>query len=141
MKIPSLLFLSLTGLIFLGCDYDTAAPNTFEYHAHIHAPDAETKHFGDTLHIEVEFESHTAMNVDHVNVRIYEAVSGTEVYNKPDNAHLHGVGSFYVFEDELVLLTANGFMDQTQYVLAARVWTHANGLEEAIEEVSFRVTE
>lgn len=141
MKFPLLVFLLTTGLTFLGCEYDTAPPNTFEYHAHIHAPDASTKHLGDSMHIEIEFESHTGMNVDLINVRIYDAASGTEVYSMPENALLHGVGAFYVFEDQLVLSTSNGFMDQTNYVLAARVWTHTNGLEEEIEEVGFLVVE
>jgi hypothetical protein len=141
MKFPLLVFLLTAGMIFPGCEYDTAPSNAFEYHAHIHAPDVTTKHLGDTLHIEIEFESHTGMNVDLINVRIYDAASGAEVYSKPENALLQGVGAIYVFDDELVLSTSNGFMDQTNYILAARVWTHANGLEEETEEVGFLVVE
>ena len=60
-----------TVLTFIACKDDDPATSIYEYHAHIHSPDAADKHIGDTLAIEVEFESHTGEPVHHINVRIF----------------------------------------------------------------------
>jgi hypothetical protein len=127
-------------LAFTGCkDDEEPVQPEFEYHAHVHSPDASDKHIGDTLHIEVQFESHTGTTVHHVNVRIYNKATGTEVYNAPDDAHVHASSGEYLFEDTLILSQLNGFMEHTTYVFEAKVWGHDDGVEETTEEVEFHV--
>lgn len=113
----------------------------FEYHIHIHAPDATTKQLGDTLHIDIDFESHSGMSVHHVNVRIYDAITGVEVYSKPDDPHVNDGEAEYAFEDSVVLSAANGFFVQSAYTMKARVWAHESGLEEETQALNFLVVE
>lgn len=133
-------FLCLTTL-FVACDDDdnNEEQTNFEYHAHIMAPNTDNKHMGHTLPIEVEFESHTGQTVHHINVRIYKKSDNTEIYNKPDVAHVHETSGSYTFMDSLELTAENGFEEHTDYVLVAKVWGHDAGHGEETEEVEFHV--
>ena len=126
--------------VWVACDNsDNAHSDEFEYHADIHAPDASNKHLDDTIHIEVEFESHTGMIVHHVNVKIFNKVSGTVVFSKPADAHVHASSGQYVFEDDFILSTAHGIDAHSDYVLEAKVWGHDEGISEVNESIEFHV--
>lgn len=139
MKYAVCLFFVVTLLLIFACDYDVAPVAEFEYHSHVHSPDAADKHIGDTLHIEVEFESHTGQTVHHVSVRIYNKATSVEIYRKPNDPHVEEISGEYTFEDEFVLSAVNGVTEHTLYVLEAKVWGHEDGVEEVTEQVEFHV--
>ena len=137
--IPVLLL--TTTLFFVACDKDddTTHMTDFDYHAHIHSPNADNKMVGDTIHIHVDFESLTGETVHHVNVRIYNADDDTEIYNEPATAHVHETSGTYSWHDDFVLSEANGVEGHTNWVLEAKVWGHEAGEGEASETVEFHV--
>jgi hypothetical protein len=138
-----IVFLGLACCVFgmTSCEYEVAmmGQTEFDYHAHIHMPTDVNKHINDEMHIEIEFESHTGMTVHHVNVRIFNKLTGAELYNKPEDPHVHGSSGVYAYEDDVTLSEANGFNAHTDYVLEARVWAHEDGLEEVMEQVEFHI--
>ena len=111
----------------------------YDYHAHIHSPNTDAKHVGDTLQIEVEFESHTGETVHNVEIKIYNKADGTVVYTKPDEAHVHETSGLYEFNDTFILSNANGIDAHTDWVLQARVCGHEGTEGEVIETVEFHV--
>lgn len=113
-------------------------PIDYDYHAHIHSPNTDDKHVGDTIHIHVDFESHTGEEVHHVNVRIYNKADNTEVYNMPTSAHVHAEGS-HEHHDDLVLSAANGIDSHTDWILEAKVWAEEDGEGEVVESIEFHV--
>ncbi len=133
------------GILFLGlflissCGDDKDTDPVFEYHAHIESPNADNKHVGDTIHIAVEFESHTGEPVHHANVRIFSKADNTVVYSKPDEAHVHATSGKLEFEDDFILSAANGVAAHTDWVLEAKVWGNGAGIEEEIMTVEFHV--
>lgn len=125
--------------IAYGCKDDVAMEPEFDYHAHIHSPNTMAKHIDDVLHIDVEFESHTGMTVHHINVRIFNKATGVDVYNKPDDPHVHESSGTYPYEDDFSLSVANGVIADADYILEAKVWGHDDGVEEVMEQVEFHV--
>ena len=111
----------------------------YQYHAHINAPTADDKHVGDTMHIHVDFESHSMETIHHVNIRIYNKADLTEVYNMPTEAHVHATSGSYAFHDDFILSNANGVTAHTDWVLEAKVWGHEDGLQEETATVEFHV--
>jgi hypothetical protein len=142
MKQYFLFFAALGLMTFIACDKDEDPDpaSIYEYHAHIHQPTNTAKMMDDTLQINVEFESHTGEPVHHINVRIFNKVDSTEVYNKPDEPHVHDTSGSHTYTDEYVLSTANGFSPGT-WVLEAMVWGHEDGLEEVAEQVEFTIVQ
>jgi hypothetical protein len=133
------LMLAMVAITFwIACKDEDDPVDIYEYHAHIHSPGTDDKHLGDTLRIDVEFESHTGEPVHHINVRIVNLSTQAEVYNQPAEAHVHATSGVYVFEDEVVLSVANGF-GEGDWVLEATVWGHEEGIEEVSESVQFHV--
>lgn len=125
-------------LFMVACDKDDHS--TFEYHAHIHSPVAGTEfNQDDSLHIEVEFESHTNNTVHHINVKIVNSDNNQEVYNQPTDAHVHETSGKYEFHDKIRLDAASGFVKGGNYILRAKVWGHETGEEEEISEVGFKI--
>ncbi len=124
---------------FSSCENETTDEAIFEYHAHIMSPDTEDKHLDDTIHIHVEFESHTGETVHNVNVRIFNVENGTEVYNEPAESLVLGVTGEYAWHDSFVLSIANGFEAHSNWTLEAKVWGEETGEEEVVESVDFHV--
>jgi hypothetical protein len=127
---------AVAALTVMSCK-DEKSVSIYEYHAHIHSPDEADRHIGDTLAIEVEFESHTGEIVHHIHVRIFNADTQTEVYAQPANPHVHTAGS-YTFEDEVILSGQAGFTPG-DWVLEATVWGEDDGEEEETESVHFHI--
>lgn len=140
MKYYFLFFAFVLSAVIISCKDDDDDALIYEYHAHIHQPTTAEKHIGDTLDIEVEFESHTGLPVHHINVRIFKKSDHTEVYNKPDEAHVHETDGAYTFEDQFILSGANG-LSEGDWVLEATVWGESDGQEETSEQVEFHVHE
>lgn len=134
-------FLSFFALLLLlnACKDDDTTVTDFDYHVHIHQPNADDKHVGDTVHIHVDFESHTSEIVHNVNVRIYNKADNTEVLSAPDNGHVHATDGIYSYHGDFELSDANGVSEHTDWVLEAKVWGHAEGEAEVVETVEFHV--
>lgn len=126
-------------IILVACNHDDNDPvSIYEYHAHIHQPDTLARNIGDTLQIEIDFESHTGQPVHHINVRIFNKSTNAVVYEKPDEAHVHDTSGAYTFEDQFVLSAANG-LSAGDWILEAKVWGEADGEEETSEKIEFHL--
>ncbi len=139
MKNIFLFILCIIGLFSVGCNDDEEVTDMFEYHAHIYSPNNAAKHLKDTIQIRVNFESHTGETVHHVKVRIYNKVTNAEVFNEPNDAHVHATSGEFEFSQELVLSQENGFMEHSDWILEAKVWGDGPGVSEAMEEIEFHV--
>ncbi len=135
------LLLALSVFAFTSCnkDDDDTEDSKFEYHAHIHSPNTDDKHVGDTIHINVELESHSGEPVHHANIRIFNKADNTEVYNKPDEAHVHETDGKFEYEDDFILSNDNGVLEHTDWYLVAKVWGDSPGLEEVVDTIAFHV--
>ena len=122
--------------MFNACkDDDDTGTQEPDYHAHIHSPAANSSiAAGETLNIEIDFEDHNGGTVHHINVRIFNKSTGTEIFNGPSTAHVHK-GSPYTFEHQHAL---TGVATGT-YILEAKVWGHDDGVAEVTESVEFTV--
>ncbi|MBK8443456.1 MAG: hypothetical protein IPL35_08600 [Sphingobacteriales bacterium] len=135
----SILFL-FSIILVAACDKDDDNSTEYEYHAHIESPDTNTKNIGDTLDIEIEFESHSGKPVHHINVSIYNKADSTKiVYNQPTNAHVMETDGAYTWSDIFVLSEANGISANSDWVLKAKVWGETTGEGEETETVEFHV--
>ena len=130
------LFLAITSC---GDDDEGSNMTDYDYHAHIMSPDNSDKHVDDTMHIHVEFESHTGETVHHVNVRIYNADDNTEIYSAPSSAHVHETDGSFEFHDDFILSAANGVSAHSNWVVEAKVWGHDAEEGEESETVQFHV--
>lgn len=142
MKYAFYLLFATTLLVFSSCDKtedDHDHGTKYDYHAHILSPDDSNKNRGETLNLKVEFESHAGEPVHHVQVRIYKKSDNTEIYRKPNIAHINNTSGKYVFEDNIIMNAANGFADHAHYVVEAKVWGEKEGDGEKMETVEFHV--
>ena len=141
MKNVLLIPLCLSLLVFTACKKEEDEPMTtdYQYHAHIMQPNTDDKHVDDSIHIHVEFESHSGETVHHVQVRIYNKADNTEIYNKPSDAHVHATEGEYAFHDDFVLSEANGVSAHSDWILEASVWGHENREGETMEKIEFHV--
>lgn len=114
------------------------ASEKFDYHIHVHKPDAEDKKMGESMHIHVDFESKTEETVHNVNVRIFDKETNEEVYNAPSDSHVHGE-SKHEHHDDFELSATNKIAGHSNYILEAKVWAHDAGEAEVIKTVEFHV--
>lgn len=133
----SLMILGLIGLN-QSCKKDDD-DSGHEYHAHIHSPNTDARHIGDTLAIEVDFEDHNGGTVHHIEVTITNKADGTQVYLMPTEPHVHATSGSYTFEDTFILSEANGITADSDWILQARVWGETDGEDEESETVEFHV--
>jgi len=138
MKISILHFFIFPLALLISCKDDVAPAPTYDYHAHIFSPLSTEKHLGDTLHMEIEFESHTGEIVHNINVRIFNATTQTVVYNLPTDPHTDAQGS-YEYHDDLVLSAANGFAEG-DWVIQAKVWGETDGEQEEVSMVTSHIS-
>ena len=132
--------ISSSFLIFSCSDDDVVEMEVeYDYHAHIHSPNADTKAIGDTIHVHVEFESHSGETVEHVYVRIYNSADGVEIYNAPSDAKVNDESGAYELHADVILSEANGINSHTDWVVEAKVWGLEDGQGESIETVEFHV--
>lgn len=138
-----ILILLAIGTFLQSCDKDDDdhdhMGDSFNYHAHINAPNSDDKHVGDTLQIQINFEEHGGQTIHHVKVRIYNEATDAEVYNKPDEAHVHEESGIFLFEDTFVLTNDNGVEAHSDWILEAKVWGHDEGMDEEISTIRFHV--
>ena len=141
MKKYIFLLTTISLIAFIACshdDDDDGQAIVYDYHAHIQHPESTDYQLGDTLEIEVEFESHTGQPVHHINIQIYNKADHTVVYNEPAEAHVHDISGEYKYEDEFILSAANG-LTEGDWVLEATVWGEEEGSEEISEQVEFHL--
>ena len=133
----NLLFLTfIFGLfVFTACgDDDSAMDTTPDYHIHVNSPNTDDKHVGDEITVSIEFEDHNGGKVHHVNVRIFNKVTGEEILNEPTEAHVHAD----VMHEFTKIMNLN-VEAHTDWILEAKVWGHDAGLAEVTETVEFHV--
>lgn len=138
------IFLSILAAFFLqSCEKEPVnnPDNTIDYmyHAHILSPNGADKTMGDMLHITVQFESHSGETVHNVSVEIKNLTTGTVVYSKPDDSHVHETGAQYTFSESTYLNEENGFFADSQWVLEASVWGAESNAEKETEKVYFNI--
>ncbi len=137
MKTFSLFTMPLSLLFVLSCK-DDSSPVAYDYHAHIMQPSSADKSIGYVLIIEIEFESHTGEAVEHINVRIFNKVTNTIVYDQPTDPHVGNESDSYFFEDQVNLSTANGF-SAGDWVLETKVWGAEHEQDQVTERVEFHI--
>lgn len=137
--------LLLLTFIITSCDKDEE-PETinFDYHAHINSPSTDDKNLNDSVHIHVDFESHTGETVHHVNVKIYNKVDPTQIaYNGPSDAHVHDEDGVYDYHDDFALTVDEGISAHSDWILEATVWgpVDEDGVREGevVESIEFHV--
>lgn len=139
MKYLSILF--LTALFITSCDKsdDVIEGVDYSYHAHVKSPKGETLQMGDTLELNVLFESHSGEPVHNVKVEIAsQADPSNVVFDYHD--HVHATESSFNYVEHLVINEANGFSASNTYVFTASVWGTEgddDGLES--EETTFSI--
>ena len=112
----------------------------FDYQAHIHSPNTDAKHLNDSIHFHIEFESHKAETIHHINIKVYnKADNSIVIYNEPQTAHLHETDGAYEYHDDFVLSEANGVTEHSDWILEAKVWGPEAGVEEEIKTIEFHV--
>ncbi len=141
----SALLLFSFAFIITSCDKDEE-PETidYDYHAHVRSPNMEDKHVNDSIHIHVDFESHTGETVHHVNVKIYNKTDNTQVvYNEPGDAHVHAMEGSFGYHDDFPLTVDKGISAHSDWILEATVWgpVGEDGVRagEVIESIEFHV--
>lgn len=137
MKSAILYLLCFSLIILSSCEKDEGDPVTYDYHAHIMQPSSSDKQMGDVLFIQVEFESHTGEDVEHINIKLRKADNSAVVYNKPFDPHI-GEVSDYEYTDTFDLTTANG-VGPGDWVLEATVWGADEGQDQVTEIVTFHI--
>ncbi len=126
-------------IAFLACNDDHSTDTGYDYHAHIHSPlDTMQVKFGDSLKIDVTFESHTGKTVHHINIKILNKDTNEEVYSMPVDSHVNAKVE-YDFIDYIGIHSANGFGPNTRWVLKALVWGEEDGEDEESSQVEFTV--
>ena len=122
--------------IFAACgDDDSSSDTTPEYHIHINSPNTDEKHVGDEITVDVVAEDHNGGTVHHVKIRIYNKATGEEIYNKPDDAHVHETDGKFEHTENITLNVA----EHTDWIVEAKVWGHEAGTHEVMETVEFHV--
>lgn len=129
--------------LIISCSKDTKeiidTTIDYSYHAHIHSPNTDKKVLGDTLDLEVDFESHSGQPIHHINVKLIDKINNDILYEKPTNAHVNATSGSYTFTDKLVLSSANGFSTGMDVIMQAKVWGENDGEGEELETVEFHV--
>ncbi len=126
-------------LFFYSCKDDDDSNVDYEYHAHVHSPNTDNKYLGDTLNLDIAFESHSGLTVHHVNVRIYRKSDKVVIYSMPVDENINATSGTFEWNDTFVLSVENGVTANTDLVLEAKVWGEKEGEGEEIETVQFHV--
>ena len=125
-------------LFALGCKDDEVPEGVYEYHAHIRQPGTTPKQLNDTMHIEIDFESHTGQPIHHIRIGILNIQTLHEAYIAPADFNINDPDGDYRFEDDVVLSAANGFHAGT-WTLEAKVWGPGDDEELETETVTFTI--
>ena len=137
MKNILFVILILAIAFFSACDKTPIID--YDYHAHILSPSQDNKTVGDTVHIVIDFESHTGETIHHIKVRLYDTEFGTEIFNYPSDPHVGETSGSYDLHEHVVLAESAGVTGHTNWVLEAKVWGENDGDGEVIETVQFHV--
>jgi hypothetical protein len=138
MKITAIFTACLFTFLLVSCKDDDNPVVNYEYHAHIMQPSTADKQIGDVMFIQIEFESHSGENVEHINVRIFNKNTNIIVYDKPSDPHIAQSGDNYAYEDQITLSAANGF-SEGDWVLEAKVWGAEHEQDLVTESVEFHI--
>jgi hypothetical protein len=139
MKIFIYTIILFNCFMLISCNDNHGHSGEYDYHAHIESPRDSVFNFGDTLHININFESHSGATVHHINVKIINKLSSIVIFDKPDMAHVHATNGKYLFHDKLILKDSSLFISGSEWSIIAKVWGEKNGEQEITETASFRI--
>ena len=129
----------LLGLFsFTSCKDDDGPHSAYDYGVHIHSPNTDDKHVGDSLHIEIEFHEHDAGIVHHANVKLYNKATGNVIFSGPNPAHVHTEDT-YTFKHSLILDAANQVEGHTDWILVGSVWGENDGESIQKDSIEFHL--
>ncbi len=111
----------------------------YQYHAHIYRPLPTVKYLGDSLHIDVEFESHAGLPVHHISVRIMGEADGEIIYDEPHLKEVNGSDLSFRFQDTILLDPSNGIRKDSKYILEASVWGESDSAGLETEQVQLSI--
>jgi len=120
-------------------DHEEHHSTDYDYSAQIVTPTNADKNVDDTIDININFASTTGETIHHISVIIYNKETNEEVYNKPDDAHVHETTGTYIYNDSFELSNANGVMAHSDWIMEAKVWGHEASEGEIIETLEFHV--
>jgi len=138
MKLSLYYIACLFAFLIVSCKDDDNPVVDYAYHAHIMQPSSADKQIGDVMFIQVEFESHTGENIEHINIRIFNKNTNIIVYDKPSDPHIGHNGDNYDYEDQITLSAANGF-SEGDWVIEAKVWGAEHEQDLETESVEFHI--
>lgn len=142
-----LALLLLAGIFVSSCDrkedhdHDNLGVSEFDYRININAPTQGIHILQDSMLLYIDFISDKNAVVHHVNVRIYNKSTGEEIYNAPEEAHVHESSGLFSWRDDLFLSEENGLSPDNVYVVEAKVWGHSAGLEEVVSLIEINIQE
>lgn len=148
MKGSAYIVLLILAVVFVsGCDreedhvHDNVGGSEFDYRININSPTLDSQFLQDSLRLDIDFISDKNAVVHHVNVRIFDKSNGEEIYNAPDEAHVHEQSGLFTWSDDLRLNEQNGFSANKDYIIEAKAWGHSAGLEEVVQSIEIRIQE
>jgi hypothetical protein len=135
MKFIKVLLMLIAGFAFFSCGEEDHETEEFNYEITFMQPSQEDKQAGESIHIHINFDESNAKTVHHINVVIKDVANGTELYSKPDVAHVHQEDGHYEHHDDFVL----DVDPDTDLLIEAKVWGHEAGVAEETKSIQFHV--
>lgn len=118
---------------------NTPASDYFEYKITFNSPNSFNKSINDEMPVNIDFKSSTGKTVHYIEIRIYNKLDSTEIYNMPSNNHVDDDSGSYNYTDALTLSVSNGFSVDTNWILEAKVWGTNPEEEDVIMVVEFYI--
>jgi len=103
-----LTLLLFAGVFITACDRDEDHDHSeeiseFDYRIEINSPSTDPKFVDDSIHLHIDFISDKNETIHHTNVKIFDKSTGEEIYNAPEEAHVHETSGMYSWHDDFVL--------------------------------------
>ncbi len=118
---------------------NTPASDNFEYKITFTSPDNADKSINDEMPVNIDFKSSTGNTVHYIEIRIYNKLDSTEIYNEPSNNHVDDDSGSYNYTDAVTLSVSNGFSVDTNWILEAKVWGTNPDEEDVIKLLEFHI--
>ena len=122
-------------LLVTACGDDDTSSDAPSYQITINSPNADDKHVGDEITVDVSVAESSSTTVHHVNIKIINKATGEEIFNKPDDAHVHEEDGQFDFSEPFTL----NIDEHTDWIMEVKAWGHEDGLAEVMETVEFHV--
>jgi hypothetical protein len=118
---------------------NTPASDYFEYKIDFTSPNKIDKGLNYEMPINIDFKSSTGKTVHYIEIRIFNKLDSTEVYNQPSDNHVDNDNGSHNFTDTFTLSVSNGISSDTDWILEAKVWGTNPEEEDVIMSLEFHV--